>query len=162
MQPLTEPEIRASFVNCSKGDAKRLTLPPDLAGRPWADLDFLGWADPGLPGRAYLVVPEEAGFAGIALRFETGGPRRSQMCTICSTTHSNGGVVLMTARKAGEAGRRGNTTGTYICDDLACSLYARRKKTPAMGRAYRDDFDSEDRIRQVQDNVTAFLARVRS
>lgn len=161
MQPLTEPEIRASFVNCSKGDAKRLTMPADLAGRPWADLDFLGWSDPGLPGRAYLVVPEDAGLAGIALRYETGGPRRSQMCTICSTTHTNGGVVLMTARKAGEAGRRGNSTGTYICDDLACSLYARRKKTPAMGRAYRDDFDSEDRVRQVRENVTAFLARVR-
>ncbi|MGW0177907.1 FBP domain-containing protein [Nocardia sp. NPDC003345] len=161
MQPLTEPEIRASFVNCSKGDAKRLSLPADLADRPWADLDFLGWSDPGLPGRAYLVLPEGDGLAGIALRYETGGPRRSQMCTICSTTHANGGVVLMTARKAGEAGRRGNSTGTYICDDLACSLYARRKKTPAMGRAYRDDFDSEDRIRQVRENVTAFLARVR-
>lgn len=162
MEPLTEREIRASFVNCSKGDAKRLTVPPDLDNRPWDDLDFLGWSDPGLPGRAYLVIPEAGGLAGIALRYETGGPRRSQMCTICSTTHSNGGVVLMTARKAGEAGRRGNTTGTYMCEDLSCSLYARRKKTPALGRAYRDDFDIDDRIRQIDQHVTAFLGRVRA
>ncbi|NUS92386.1 MAG: FBP domain-containing protein [Nocardia sp.] len=161
MEPLTEREIRASFVNCSKGDAKRLSLPADLADRTWDDLDFLGWSDPSAPGRAYLVVPEEQGPAGIALRYEKSGPRRSQMCTLCSTTHSNGGVLLMTARKAGEAGRRGNSTGTYICEDLACSLYARRKKTPAMGRAYRDDFDSETRILQIRENLTAFLARVR-
>lgn len=162
MEPVTEREIRASFVNCSKGDAKRLTVPPDLDTRPWDDLDFLGWPDPGLPGRAYLVIPEAGALAGIALRYETGGPRRSQMCTICSTTHSNGGVVLMTARKAGEAGRRGNTTGTYMCEDLSCSLYARRKKTPALGRAYRDDFEIADRIRQIDQNVTAFLGRVRA
>jgi hypothetical protein len=162
MEPVTEREIRASFVNCSKGDAKRLTVPADLETRPWDDLDFLGWTDPGLPGRAYVLIPEEDGLAGIALRYETGGPRRSQMCTICSTTHSNGGVVLMTARKAGEAGRRGNTTGTYMCDDLCCSLYARGKKTPALGRAYRDDFDPEDRIRQIRQNLTGFLGRVRT
>lgn len=162
MDPLTEREIRASFVNCSKGDVKRLSVPADLAARPWADLDFLGWSDPGLPGRAYLVVPEDTGPAGVALRYETGGPRHTQMCTICSTTHTNGGVVLMTARKAGEAGRRGNSTGTYMCEDLSCSLYARRKKTPVLGRAYRDDFDTEDRIAQVRENLTAFLGRVRA
>ncbi|TGN78537.1 FBP domain-containing protein, partial [Streptomyces griseoluteus] len=49
MRPLTEQDIRASFVNCSKGDAKRLAVPRDLAERPWDDLDFLGWRDPGAP-----------------------------------------------------------------------------------------------------------------
>ena len=46
MEPLTEPEIRASFANCSKGEAGRIKV-PDLAAVPWGDLDFLGWADPG-------------------------------------------------------------------------------------------------------------------
>ncbi|NED82069.1 FBP domain-containing protein, partial [Streptomyces sp. SID11233] len=27
MKPLTDPEIRAAFVNCSKGEAKRLHIP---------------------------------------------------------------------------------------------------------------------------------------
>lgn len=161
MGPVNEREIRASFINCSKGDAKRLTVPTDLDSHPWDDLDLLGWSDPRLPGRAYLVVPEDDALAGIALRFESGGPRRSQMCTICSTTPINGEVVLMTARKTGAAGQRGNTIGTYICNDLCCSLYARHKKTPTLGRTYRDDFDPEDRIRQIRQNVTAFLGRVR-
>ncbi|MEV0476177.1 FBP domain-containing protein, partial [Streptomyces prunicolor] len=52
MRPLTEREIRAAFVNCTKGEAKRLSIPRDLAERPWDDLDFLGWRDPQAPGRA--------------------------------------------------------------------------------------------------------------
>lgn len=43
MRALTEKDIRSSFVNCSKGEAKRLTVPRDLEARPWDDLDFLGW-----------------------------------------------------------------------------------------------------------------------
>ncbi|MFF2198578.1 FBP domain-containing protein, partial [Streptomyces sp. NPDC058157] len=46
MKPLTEQEIRAAFVNCTKGEAKRLTVPHDLADRPWEHLDYLGWRDP--------------------------------------------------------------------------------------------------------------------
>ncbi len=46
MKPLTEQEIRAAFVNCTKGEAKRLSVPRDLADRPWDDLDYLGWRDP--------------------------------------------------------------------------------------------------------------------
>ena len=47
MKALTERDIRGSFINCSKGEAKRLHVPRDLDGRPWDDLDFLGWGDPG-------------------------------------------------------------------------------------------------------------------
>ena len=56
VEPLTEQEIRAAFVNCSKGEAKRLHVPRELAGQPWTDLDFLGWRDPQAPDRAYLVA----------------------------------------------------------------------------------------------------------
>lgn len=41
MEPLGDSEIRASFVNCSKGEARRMSLPRELDGLPWADLDFL-------------------------------------------------------------------------------------------------------------------------
>ncbi|MFD1050185.1 FBP domain-containing protein, partial [Kibdelosporangium lantanae] len=37
MRPVTERDIRTSFVNCSKGEAKRLAIPKDLANRPWDD-----------------------------------------------------------------------------------------------------------------------------
>lgn len=160
MEPITERDIRSSFINCSKGDAKRLPVPRDLDDRPWGDLDFLGWRDPSSPGRCYVVVPQEDRLVGVALRYESGGSRRAQMCSICMTTHANGGVSLMAAHKAGESGRRGNSIGTYMCADLACSLYARRKKSPALGRQYRDDLAPEERIVRVRDNVNAFIARV--
>lgn len=47
MQPIAERDIRLSFVNCSKGEASRVNLPTDFTQLPWADLDFLGWRDPG-------------------------------------------------------------------------------------------------------------------
>ncbi|MFD4367117.1 FBP domain-containing protein [Rhodococcus sp. NPDC058521] len=162
MDPITEREIRSSFVNCSKGDAKRLPTPTNLDERPWDDLDFLGWSDPSFPGRTYLVVPHEDRLVGVAMRHEIGGRRKSQMCTICLTTHPSGGVSLMVARKTGDSGRRGNTVGTYMCEDLACPLYARRKKTPALGRQFRDDTPLEDRVEKVRTNIDAFISRLYS
>lgn len=103
MRPLTEQDIRASFVNCSKGDAKRLAIPRDLGERPWDDLDFLGWRDPGAPDRSYLVLERGEDLVGVALRFPTvrRGSQHRSMCSVCLTTHRGGGVCLMTARKAG-------------------------------------------------------------
>ncbi|MGW4090440.1 FBP domain-containing protein [Nocardia sp. NPDC004750] len=160
MEPVTERDIRSSFVNCSKGDAKRLPVPKDLDERPWADLDFLGWSDPSLPGRGYLVAPRDDRLVGVALRYATGGTGRAQLCTICLTTHTGGGVSLMTAHKAGESGRRGNSVGTYMCTDLACSLYARNKKRPALGSRYREDLTPEEKIERVRDHLDTFLAKL--
>ena len=166
MDPITESQIKSSFVNCSKGEAKRLHVPKDLDTQPWDDLDFLGWGDPSLRGRCYLAVPgtvtggDADTLTSVAMRFETGGSRKSQMCTICLTTHASGDVALMTARKTGESGRRGNTVGTYMCGDLACSLYARRKRTPALGNQYREDTSVDERVERVRTNLAAFLARI--
>ncbi|MEV0296403.1 FBP domain-containing protein [Nocardia sp. NPDC050710] len=160
MEPVTERDIRSSFINCSKGDAKRLPVPRDLDARPWGDLDFLGWSDPSLPGRCYLVAPRDDRLVGVALRYETGGSGRTQMCAICLTSHTGGGVSLLTAHKAGESGRRGNSIGTYMCTDLACSLYARGKKKPALGSRYREDLTLEEKIDRVVDNMNAFLTRL--
>ena len=59
MQSLEENDIRSCFVNCSKGEAKRINLPQPLSGLPWADLDFLGWRDPGAPDRGYIVADHD-------------------------------------------------------------------------------------------------------
>ncbi|WP_067545060.1 FBP domain-containing protein [Nocardia crassostreae] len=163
MKPITERDIRSSFVNCSKGDAKRLPVPRDLDSRPWEDLDFLGLTDPSYPGRAYLVVPQDGRLVGVTMRYETGGSGKTQMCVICSTTHTAHGVSLMTAPKAGDSGRKGNTVGTYMCTDLACSLYARNKRQPALGRRYREDLISaEEKVERVVENMNAFLSRLYS
>ena len=165
MRPISESDIRACFVNCSKGEASRLGLPRDYAELPWADLDFLGWRDPGAPERAYLVAEREGGnpqLIGIALRAASGAARgftARSICTICKTTRTGGGVALLSARRAGESGRNGNTVGQYICSDLACSLYARGKKISA-GSLLDETLDRDARIARVAKGLDSFLNRI--
>ncbi|GAA1159214.1 FBP domain-containing protein [Streptomyces hebeiensis] len=161
MKPLTEREIRAAFVNCTKGAAKRLSVPRDLAERPWDDLDFLGWRDPQAPDRAYLVIELEGRPKGLTLRCP--GPSswqmRRSMCTMCLTTHG-GGVSLMVAPKAGKAGQQGNSVGAYICSDLACSLYVRGKRDAGAGSRLHETITLEEKIERTVVNVAAFVAKV--
>lgn len=162
MRPVTEREIRASFVNCSKGDAKRLAVPRDLSERPWDDLDFLGWRDMGAPDRSYLVAERDDGLVGIALRFsaQQRGFLHRSMCTLCLTTHPGNGVSLMTARRAGKAGREGNSVGVYMCTDLACSLYVRGIKSPEPGGRFRESLSLDEQIARTHDKVAAFVDKV--
>ena len=159
MRSLTEQDIRNSFINCSKGEAKRLSLPRDLAERPWDDLDFLGWRDPGAPDRSYLVTEREGRPVGVTLRFPSSqrGFLHRSMCSLCLTTHRGGGVSLMTARKAGPAGREGNSVGVYMCTDLACSLYVRGKKIPDSGARFEESLTLEEQIARTRGNLTGFL-----
>lgn len=161
VQPLTADQIRASFVNCSKGEAKRASL-PDLAEVPWADLDFLGWADPSGSSRAYLVVEHEGALVGLMLRQNPAGKgqaRRSKLCEVCVTAHTDTGVCLTVAAKTGAAGRRGDTTGVYLCRDLACSLYARGKKSSGVPRL-RETLPVEAMVERVRTHLDAFVRRV--
>lgn len=159
MRPVTEQDIRTSFINCSKGEAKRLTIPRDLGELPWHDLDFLGWRDPGAPDRSCLVTELAGRLAGVALRFAS--PQRGflhrSMCSLCLTTHPGGGVSLMTARKAGAAGRQGNSVGLYICADLACPLYVRGKKVPEAGGRFEESLTVEEQTARMMRNLSAFL-----
>ncbi|MCX4238053.1 MULTISPECIES: FBP domain-containing protein [Streptomyces] len=164
MKPLTEQDIRSSFVNCSKGEAKRLFVPHDLADRPWDQLDFLGWRDPGALDRSYLVTERSGGPVGVTLRFpsqQRGFTHRS-MCSLCLTTHPGNGVSLMTARKVGPAGREGNSVGVYICADLACSLYVRGKKLPGPGARFEESLTVEEQVARMNGQVAAFLDRLHS
>lgn len=169
MRPLSETDIRASFVNCSKGEAKRLAVPRDLAERPWPDLDFLGWRDPGALDRAYLVAPwpatgggGEDSVVGVTLRLATQqrGFLHRNMCSLCLTTHGGNGVSLMTGRRAGEAGRRGDSVGAYICTDLACSLYVRGRKTPDTGTRLKETLTVQEQVERTRDKLAGFLTRL--
>ncbi|GAA3935812.1 FBP domain-containing protein [Actinomadura viridis] len=163
MRPVTEREIRASFVNCSKGEAKRLGLPKDFTDLPWDDLDFLGWRDPGAPERAYLIAECDGGLLGVALRTGRGASRgftARSMCSLCLTTRTSGGVALMTARRSGEAGRQGNSVGQYLCDDLACSLYLRDKKQSVAGGGLDESLTVEEKIARLWANLHTFLGKV--
>ncbi|MDT0399640.1 MULTISPECIES: FBP domain-containing protein [Streptomyces] len=162
MRALTEQDIRGSFINCSKGEAKRLAVPRDLGERAWDDLDFLGWRDPGAPDRSYLVTEREDRLVGVALRFQPAqrGFLHRSMCSLCLTTHPRGGVALMTARKAGPAGREGNSVGAYMCTDLACSLYLRGKKVPESGGRFEESLTVEEQIARTRGHLFAFLDKL--
>jgi hypothetical protein len=162
MKPLTEQDIRTSFVNCSKGEAKRLAVPRDLDERPWDDLDFLGWRDPGAPDRSYVVTERDDRLVGVTLRFQAAqrGFLHRSMCSVCLTTHPRGGVTLMTARKAGPAGREGNSVGLYMCTDLACSLYVRGRKVPESGLRIEESLSVAEQIARARGHLHAFLDKL--
>ncbi|MEV6683419.1 FBP domain-containing protein [Streptomyces erythrochromogenes] len=164
MEPLSEKQIRASFVNCTKGEAARMRLPLDFAELPWEDLDFLGWVDPGAPLRAHLVLPREEGPLGISLRVPSVGRTsavKSSLCQICLTGHASSGVTLLAAPLAGARGREGNTVGTYICADLACSLYVRGKRQPKLRAGRQEEsLTVDERLARMEANLNGFVSRV--
>jgi hypothetical protein len=163
MKPIDDKEIRGSFINCSKGEAKRINLPRQLRDLPWADLDFLGWRDPGAPDRGYIVADLDDRLVGVTLRASQGVHRsftKTTVCTMCMTGHPGTGVALLVASRAGAAGRQANTVGAYICSDLACSLYLRGKKTTGLVARYDESLPLEDRIDRTLANLAAFLAKV--
>lgn len=163
MKPLSERALRAAFVNCTKGEAQRLAVPRDLADRPWDDLDLLGWADPSNPARSYLVT--EHGDRAVALVLAHQPQRRGLthrgLCSVCLTSHPGNGVSLMTARKAGPAGRQGDSVGTYMCTDLACSLYVRGlRRVDAVGGRLHESLSLDEKIARTRDNLATFIAKV--
>lgn len=81
------------------------------------------------------------------------------MCSVCVTTHV-GGVSLLVAPKAGKAGQQGNSVGTYMCDDLSCSLYVRGRKDAGPGARLHETITLEEKIQRTVANISAFVAKV--
>jgi hypothetical protein len=163
MEAVTATDIRASLVNCSKGEATRLAIPRDLAERPWDDLDFLGWRDPSGSDRGCLVAEHGGRLTGVILRCvpasAAGRPAggRSTMCSLCLTTHPGAGVTLMTAARRKS---RDNSVGIRICADLDCSLYLRGKKDPPAGGRLSETLTVEEKAGRLRTSLSAFLDKV--
>ena len=96
---------------------------PGLHDVIWADREYLGWRDQQAHQRAYLVHWLEDRPIGILLRSSEFSlqPGIAAMCSLCRSTRRSDEISLFSATRAGQAGRDGNTIGTYLCDDLACS-----------------------------------------
>lgn len=154
MSPLTEAQVRGAICNASRGERTRMHL-PDLAALPWDDLDVLGWRDPKAPQRGYLVQgPGE----GVQLRAPESVVRRTAQCLLCHCVHE-GDVALFVAPRAGEAGRRGNTVGVYVCADLQCSAHLREELKPS--RQLPDPTPVlAARVAGLHERLRAFLAAV--
>lgn len=167
MEPLTAADIRSCLVNCSKGEASRLTLPRDLAGQPWEDLDFFGWRDPSGSERGCLVTELGGKLVGVVLRCVTASSARfaggrvagarASMCSLCLTTHPGGGVTLMAASRRKN---RDNTVGIRMCADFACSLYARGLKDAPAGGRMSETLTVEEKAGRIRENLAAFLEKV--
>ena len=161
MKELTDKQIRRSFVNCSRSEAMAMTLPGNLDDVPWDEREFLGWRDPRAPLRGYAVWWRDGRPLGIALRAadSTMSNRSAAMCLLCQSTQSGADVSLFTARRAGEAGRNGDTVGTYVCADLGCAARARTEIPPWLRE--RDPVEvGEERAAELRERVETFLDAV--
>jgi hypothetical protein len=154
MQPLTETEIRESMVNAPAGEADRMPL-PGLHEVIWDEREYLGWRDPQAPQRGYVVFWRDGAPVGLTLRAsESQLAHGSAMCSLCQTLQPAGQVRMFSARRAGDAGDRGNSVGTYICSDLACSTLIRLR---APGTEL--DHSPAEIIQHRADGLTQRLAR---
>lgn len=161
MLPLTDQTIRASLVNASRREASDLTLPPGFDGLPWGDLDYVGWRDPRLAKRSYVVVPGDEGAAptGILLREADARPGVRAQCAWCQDVTLPNDVVFFSAKRRGPAGRNGDTVGTLICASFECSANVRRAVPPAY-LGFDVDAAREERIAALRSRVSAFASRL--
>ena len=120
MRPLTEADVRASFVNADADELRVMEMPHDFLLVDWDYLDFFAWRDPSAGKRGYVLIQHEGRVVGVVLRASEPGRGRSGMCNICHTMQPGNQVALFSARRVGEAGARGDSVGTYMCADLSC------------------------------------------
>ncbi|MGV9672913.1 FBP domain-containing protein [Gordonia sp. NPDC003504] len=161
MHSLSESDIRTALVNASVRERKSLHLPPDFDEIGWAELDYLGWRDPKSPTVGYLVIHRDEHPVGLMLRAGAIPPRTRPQCALCEDISLPNEVVLFSARRAGPAGRKGDTVGTLICANFECSRNVRRLPSSAMAG------DDPERVRLaridgLRERVQRFVARVAS
>jgi hypothetical protein len=160
VKPLTDNEIRAALVNCSRREAKQAKVPDDLQTLPWQQLDYLGWIDRSNPQRAYAVVPVDDEPVAFVLRASEGTRKPSAMCAWCEDVFATADVRLWVARRAGAAGREGNSLGTLVHADFSCSQHVRRLPN-AMEGGLDPAALVERRVDELRSRTEAFARRVR-
>ena len=160
MNPFSEDRIRASFINASLRERKALVLPVDLDTVPWPDLDYLGWRDPKLPLLGYVLAEIDGEPVGVLLRQAQRTPRGRAQCSWCEDVQLPSPVTFFGAKRAGEAGRSGNTVGTLVCANFECSVNVRRRPTLAYV-GFDLDAERRRRIEALRTNVTNFVRNVR-
>ncbi|GAA1863942.1 FBP domain-containing protein [Pseudonocardia ailaonensis] len=155
-----ETRIRRALANCTKGEASRLTLPPEIRELDLDALDdVVGWRDAKAPDRAVLLLPGSPEPAAVLLRAASNPVGTTGMCALCRTTHSAGGTTLFTAARRGPEGRRGATVGTYVCADLGCRRHVRVGKATAALRP-APGLSVEERRAGLRERAAAFVGDV--
>lgn len=130
MFALTEKTIRSSFINVSLRERNSLVVPADLAEVDWRARDYYGWRDPKTPLLGFVVAELDGEAVGLQLRQAEQPTRSRPQCSWCCDVTLPNDVVLFSARRAGKAGRAGNTVGTLLCAGFECSRNVRRLDPP--------------------------------
>lgn len=159
MRALTEADVRASFVNADADELRVMEMPHDFVLVDWDYLDFFAWRDPGAARRGYVLIPHDGQLVGVMLRASEPGRARSGMCNICHTMQPGNQVALQSARRAGEAGARGDSVGTYMCVDLSCHDNVRLAH-PLAPNEVRAPGQVDFRLDGTRRRMEAFVARV--
>ncbi|MGP9537987.1 FBP domain-containing protein [Brachybacterium sp. AOP43-C2-M15] len=162
MRPLTEEQIRSAFVNASKGEAKRASL-PDLSAVEWERLDYLGWHDAKRPQQHYVALEVDDQLVCLLMRGAENPPARKMMCGWCEDIIDGVHAASFAVPRAGASGRHGNTLGTAVCADFRCSRNVRRKPT-AFEMQTEDEallaYHREQRILGLVERSTGFARAV--
>jgi hypothetical protein len=160
MLSITDALVRTSFINASLRERQNISLPPNFDELPWDNLDYLGWRDRKFPGLGYVVVQLEDAPVGILLRQAEGRIRTRPQCGWCEDVHLPNDVVLFSAKRAGQAGRNGNTIGTLVCSNFECSANV-RKRPPTAYVGFDVEAARQGRIEALREHVTNFVRDVR-
>ncbi|MFF2272151.1 FBP domain-containing protein [Agromyces sp. NPDC058136] len=159
MLPITDAQIRASFINASVRERAALSLPADFARLDWDRRDFLGWRDRKLPNVGYVVAPIGGELVGVMLKRADGRLRSRPQCSWCEDVHLPNDVLFFVARRAGAAGRRGDTIGTLVCADFQCSANA-RKRPPVAYLGFDVEAARDRRVEALREHVVGFIREV--
>ncbi|MGM7668970.1 FBP domain-containing protein [Microbacterium sp. A93] len=159
MRALTELDVRASFINAAEEELGLIGMPHDFLLVDWEFHDFLAWRDPAASKRGCVVVETDRGPVGIVLRASNTSRTRSGMCNICQTMQPGNQIALFSARRAGAAGRRGDSVGTYMCTDLSCHEGVRLAH-PLAPNEIRAEGQVDMRLDGTRRRMERFVARV--
>jgi hypothetical protein len=161
MHALPAEGIRDLFINATLRERKAIPLPDPMPTEvEWTQLDYLGWRDPKQPQVGYALIELDGVAVGVMLRQAERSPRSRAQCSWCEDVQLPNDVVFFSAKRAGDAGRRGDTLGTLVCSRFECSVNVRTR----MPMAYIG-FDVEAartrRIEALREHAAAFARRVR-
>lgn len=159
MQSIPDSRIRESFLNVSLTERRALALPADLERTDWSTLDYLGWRDPKQPLAGHVVGWIDGEPVGVLLRRAERTPASRAQCSWCDDVQLPNEVVFFAAKRAGAAGRRGDSLGTLVCSGIECSRNVRRLP-PSAYLGFDREAARLDRIAALRLNVEAFLRRM--
>lgn len=161
MHSYTRAQILAAFRGATRSEVKKVTFAENFDTVEFVALDYYGWVDPKIPRRAYLLLDRLDGPIALLLNRAAVTPRGRTMCTWCNDVNLTDEAVLYTTRRAGSAGRRGDTIGTMICANFGCSANVRRLP-PAYHKDTDLEFIRERQVGELRRKVDGFVDKVLS